>query len=554
MDGIGHTVERTRDGAPVAHPNPPSASLEAEILATFYDGVRVTYRENPSDFMFNLEPALTLGEYALTFSFDERPRYARVSNCCSSFMQVPPGYPWEGAWWGNHNSRDNHPDMGIGFVAALAAMNDPDLDDDVRAAAARAVEAGRRIGDFIQTNEQNAMTIDEFHDYGDLTVAGARRPHGDPENQDLGSMASCQTAYLMRAISSEGLDLPLPSLPLPGEIEEFLLSDLLGIDLDLPLVYCGDLDQAYFGLPFATVFEQDFLGLPLIDFITLLDILSPGIAQEILGGFQDDYAELVQATLGTVEYARTTANAALEDAARTALGSQTHLMRRFADAIFARTNPARQAEQRYEASLLAALGGIPPIAADLGDFSTAEARIAALEGMLAMGDTAPAPLLTDEEILARAEATVAGEKLESIVQRYRDTYGMTPPVRRAGDGYEARTSVDPTWRPVERPHHRRFGSHRLLLEIPLCTHAPDVLECGWADLGCGVADLDRSGVVDEADRALFDAARAYFHGIRAKFCRPGNDWCDGADLDRTGDVTALDLRFMDAAMGCRTGG
>ncbi|MCA9774865.1 MAG: hypothetical protein KC466_20760, partial [Myxococcales bacterium] len=319
MDGVGHAITRTRDGAPVDPPNPASAALEAEVLATFYDGIRVTYRENPSDFVFNFKPAETLNEYAVTFSFDERPRFIRVSDCCSSFMRTPEGYPWAGAWWGNHNSRDNHPDMAIGFVTALEAMGDPSLDADVRAAAARAVEAGRRIGDLIGANGQNAMTVDEFHDYGDLTVAGARRPDGLTERETLGAMSSCPTTYAMRAVSTDGLDVPVPELPQPGEVEEFLLSELFGVDIDLPLTYCTSLNQAYFGLTFGTLFETDFFGIPLLDFITLLDILSPGIAQQIIGGFQDDYAELVQGTVAVVYHAEVTGRTNLKDAARAAL-------------------------------------------------------------------------------------------------------------------------------------------------------------------------------------------------------------------------------------------
>jgi len=149
------------------------------------------------------------------------------------------------------------------------------------------------------------------------------------------------------------------------------------------------------------------------------------------------------------------------------------------------------------------------------------------------------------------EGALARQKLASVAQRYRNTYGSTPPVRRTADAYEARTSRDPSWRPVENPRHRiPGGDHKLLQEIPICVLAPQILDCTWATLGCAVADLDGNGMVDPADEGIFEAASRRFQGTPAKGCRPANGWCGGADLDRTGDLSLLDREFMTAAQGC----
>ena len=553
MDGNAGTIERTRLGAPVLHPWPLSAALESEILRTFYQGIRVTYREDPSEYTFAFKPVEELTDYAITYSIDERPRFLRVSNCCRSTMATPAGYPWAGAWWGNHNSRDNLPDLLLGILAAMEAVRDPAVDPEVREAALRAVEAGRRIGDLIGASDQNLMTVDEVHDYGDLTVSGAVRPHGDPENQDLGSMSACPMVYMARAVSSDGLDLPYPELPLPGEIEQMLLRDLLGIDIDLPIYSCHDVNDAYFGTSYATLLQSEPLGIPWLDLAECLDILSPGLAGDIIGSFQNDYDDIVEATAGVVHYARLSGKTELEEAARRALHDQTNLMRRFADVIYARTNPGERALQRYEAAVFDALGGITPVAEDFAGFALANQRLQSIENLLEPEETAAAPLKSDAEILSQVEAALAGEKLDSVVQRYRDTYGNTPPVRRNGDGYQARTSLDPVWRPVENPRHKiPAGDHKLLQEIPICVLAPEILDCTWAALGCAVADLDGNGGVDEADALRFEAAFAQFQGTPENGCRPANGWCGGADLDRTGELTALDREFMTAASGCAT--
>jgi len=553
MDGTTGTVTRTRFGEPVIHPRPPSPSLEAEVLKTFYKGVRFTYRENPGEYFFRYKPGASVTGYAITNSIDERPRFIRVSNCCRSSMRTPEGYPWAGAWWGNHNSRDNLPDLVLGIFAAMEAAMDPEADPDVREAAARAVDAGRRIGDLIRESDGNLMTIDEYHEYGELTVGGTIRPHGDPENQDLGSMAACPMSYMAEAISTPGLDLPVPELPQPGEIEEMMLRDLLGIDIDLPMQYCHAINDAYFGATYATMLRSEPLGIPWLTLLERLDEMQNGLAGQIIGSFQNDYDDIVEASMGLVYYARVTGKTDLEAVAREALLDQTSLMRAFADVIYARTDPSRRTRQYYEAAVFDAIGGNETVPGDFGDFSDAEARIASIEDLLLMEDTGPAPLLTNQEILTQVEKALEGEKLTSVVQRYRDTYGSTPPVRlnQAGDGYEARTSAAPVWRPVERPRHRGYGGHALLQEIPICVHASHVLDCTWARLGCSVTDLDDSGTTDTGDQDLFESAFASFRDVAENGCTPANGWCGGADVDRTGELSDLDRDFMEAAQGCR---
>ena len=558
MDGITGTVTRTRFTAPVVHPWPPSPLLEDEVLETFYNGILITYRENPGEFMFQYKPVDNVAGYSITYSIDERPHFIRVSNCCRSSMQTPDGYPWAGAWWGNHNSRDNLPDLALGIIAAMDAAEDATLDPDLRQAAQHAVEAGRRIGDLIQASEGNLMTVDEYHAYGDLTVGGTVRPHGDPENQDLGSMSACPSAYLAPVMSTAGLGLPFPVLPLPGEIEEMILRDLFNCDLDLPIYFCDDINDAYFETTYATLLQSEPFGLPWLDIVELLDTFSPGLAGDIIGSFQNDYDDIVESTMAVVHYARVMKEEALEEAARAALLHQTNLMRRFADAIFTRTRPDERRKQRYEAAVFDAIGGLPPIQDDFAGFDIAEGRILAIEQLLEMEDTQPKDLMTDVEIKDIVENALAHEKLSSVVQRYHDTYGFEgpdgydhePPVRRDGNGYVARTSTDLNWSTVDNPRHRHYGGPKLLQEIPICVHAPEILDCTWAVLGCTVADLDSSGLVDDADLDLFEAAFANFQDTPEDGCIPANGWCGGADLDRTGELSTLDSAFMEAARGC----
>lgn len=554
MDGIAGTVTRTRDGKPAANPMAPDSDFEAEVLETFYRGIRITYRENPAEFLFTYMPATNPIDYSITHSFSHLPRYLHASDCCSSLMRTPAPHEWEGAFWGNHNSRDNFPDFGIGYVAALEASEDPDASADVRAAAKLALEAGRRIGDLIQEHDGTQMTIDEWHDYGELTPGGQRRPHGlmeagDP-NDNLGGLAACPDIYLARAISSEGLASPVPELPLAGTLDDQLANG----GLDCPLVAfedqrCRTLQDAYCGLTWETFDQLSLGGVPVIELLRTLEQAMPGSGERYLASFQGDFEHIVKSMAALAHYGRITGDDDLVAEARRALKAMTEGMRVQGDLAWGVTMPERATLQRFSAAMLDALGGVEVNKEDLGDFAIEEARLTHLENLLQMPDTMPDALRTDEEITQLVEGRVValGENKDgwsqAIFQRYRDAYGMEPPLRRAGDGYEARQAGG-DWQPAEVPHHMRTGVE-LLTAIATCETAPEVLDCTWARLGCARPDLDANGTVDEMDRKAFDAGDE-----AGDPCDDANDWCDGADLDRSGGIDKFDRAFMDAAQGC----
>jgi len=551
VDGRAGTVTRSRGGQPVEQGARYSPELEGELIATFYDGVLVRHREDPFDILFEYMPAVEPHRYALTYSFDALPRHLRSSDCCASIVRTPAPYAWEGAYWGNHNSRDNFPDLALGYVAAIEASRTPDVDPDVLAAAQRAVAAGQRIGDL--TRQHGALlTVGEFEGYEDLMVGGTLRPHGEVEAQDLGSLADCNMAYLAQAISSEGLSMPLPPAPIPGSIEEAIV-DQVGDSIDCPLEEggqtCRSLEQAICGRDWDELPDIEFAGTPLIDLVRELEQASPGAAELFLGGFQDDFNEITIAAMALVNYAEATEQPILAHRARWVLGELTALMRLFAELMWAQTHPERIPEQLYDAALFDGLGGRRGVPIEeFGDFAWAQHRTAYIEALLALQDTPPAPLRSDEELQAMIDDRVDGAR-DVLQQRYRDAYGDEAPVRRAGDAYEARgfPEQDHPWHPVERPHHHIMGGLRLLHALPLCATAPEYLDCTWARLGCARPDLDDDGGVGESDRALFEEARVAHGGL---VCGQDSGWCAGADLDRNGTVDDVDAAFLEAAMGC----
>jgi hypothetical protein len=551
VDGLAGTVVRTRQGAPAAAPEPPDPALEAEMIATFYAGVRVTHREDPEDILFAYMPAHEIGQYALTYSFSALPVHLRSSDCCASIMRTPAPYPWEGAYWGNHNSRDNFPDLSMGYVTALAVTRDRDASPELRAAARRALEAGQRIGDSIAANDA-ILTATEHHPYDYLEPSGTVRPDGETEDEDLGTLADCQMAFLSRAISSSGLSTPLPAVRAPGSIE-YLLVDALGQDVSCEIVperTCTRLEEAFCGYDWDEMEELEMFGNPWLELVRELEASSPGSAETMIGGFQDDFYEITLAVNALVQYADLAGERELGARARGVLGDLTHLMRVFADIIYTQTRPDRLAERLAQAALFDGWAGLDSTPReDLADFASLEGQTAAIEGWPAMADTQPAPLLTDEELRAEVTREFEGEG-DAVKQRYTDAYGDTPPIRRSADGYEARgvPEAEHPWQPVDRSHHVVLGGARLLRALPLCATAPELLDCTWAVLGCARPDLDASGTVDATDTALWEAARDA-HAQEA--CRAGNGWCGGADLDRTGEVDEIDQAFLEAAQGCR---
>ena len=556
MDGVGGQITFSRNGEVVSSPADHPAALGQEILERFFGGVDITYRENPAEFMFSFLPSRHISQYATTYSFSQLPHYLRNSNCCSSLMRTPDGNKWAGAFWGNHNSRDNLVDLSLGFLAAMRAIDDSGVSDDVRAAAARALAAGHRIGDLMQEHDGALMTFDEHNPYGTLVVGGAVRPHSDPENQDLGSASSCPMAYLSKALSSPGLSSDLPPLPIMPLVEGQLGADDPASDFECDIVEGEAFRDAYCGYTWDTLEDLKYLGVPWLELVTLYEASDPGVGARLLGSFQNDYDDVVEAMVALIHYAELRGDAVLLEDARANLKAMTNLQRRFADVAWAPTNPEQAARQRYDAALFDALGGIPVIKDDLAEFSTEEGRIGHFEAYAVIGETLTSPpLKTDEEIAGIVRAEV--EKWQNspwgdVAPRYEAEYGsgdeMNFPLRRTADGYEARGTPleDYPWRPVENPPHASFGGVEFLEAITLCRTAPQLINCDWARLGCERPDLNDDGTVDVADEELLAAARA---DLQAG-CDATNTWCSGGDLDRNGAIDERDAAFMNAAQGC----
>lgn len=551
LDGDADTVARTRAGTPITPPSPPDPALEAEIMATLFDGVHITYRGEPEDILLNYMPAQEVGPYAVTYGFSMLPPYLRISDCCTSMMQVPQGYTWEGAFWSNHNSRDNFPDLAFGYVAALEAMNDPEADPDVRAAAARAWQAGQMVGDSVQDNGSRIMTVSEFEAYDQLIPSGEVRPDGSTEAEDLGSMSDCQMTFLARALSSDGLALPLPELPKPGAMDNLVspyLDPWSGCPPEGTTLTCTSLAEAICGKNWSGLNELTIDNKGLLDVVREAEDSSPGSANMVLGGFYGNYDQPVNALLGLCEYARVTGNSALLAEATAAMQQMTDLSRTFADLIYGNISPETQAHKRYLTALIDGQAGLVPSATDLGDFAPAEQQMSRLEGVLDLQDTPAAVLLTDEQIAQQVHDTLSG-KSSQVQTRYTNAWGTTPPLRRTAEGYEARIygpDGPGDWHAVDNPHHLVFGGIELLEALPLCITSPGTLDCTWARLGCARPDLNADGTVDTTDVDLFQQASL----LTSANCDDENEWCGGADLDHTGLVDETDTAFMEAAQGC----
>jgi hypothetical protein len=301
--------------------------------------------------------------------------------------------------------------------------------------------------------------------------------------------------------------------------------------------------DAWCGLSWSNFHHLLLFDVPVLEFIRA----NPDMGPLFLESFQDDFDEMTVGTLGLVHYARLVGNEELFDSARSTLFAMTWLMQEFADLAFP-DNPGRRAEQRFRAALYQAQANLPPLDADLGDFEPSDAEIGYLEALLSLGNTGPAPLLTDEEIRSRIEDKLSNAS-DTVVERYNDEYGDSPPVRRSGEGYEARGTPlsEHPWRAVERPHHTTVGGIRFVHALPLCEYAPQIVDCSWARLGCERPDLDGNRRVDDGDRDILDTSMAAHVGVE---CNDGNEWCGGSDLDRSGGADAEDVAFMVAAQGC----
>ena len=568
VDGFAGTVSRIRDGLPVEPPAFYPSALEQEIVATFYGGAFFTYREDPYEYYYHLKPVQQLEQYAITWVFSEPPRFLRISDCCSSWMATGKG-SWKGAYWGNHNSRDNFPDLAIGYLAAMECANDGTAPPDLREAASRAIEAGRRVGDAVVRHGGVLMTVGEAGGYDDLIPAGMVRPDGMTEWQDLGSISSCQMDYLAQALSTDGLSLPAPEIPLPGALEKVWLEAFLrglGLDIRLPEASCADIDQAYLGRSWEELLETEILGMPWYEFAEILSRLDPGLIPSLLGSMMDDFDELELAVVALGYYARIAGKPDLLDSARRTLLHLVSLQRILAGLVYgdggSGWGPAAQGdpsvrydadEMRYIAAVRARMFGLEAPPEDFKGFARGERHNQWIESQLQRPETGPWPLLGDEEIRQRIEKELLRREAW-IQERYRRRFADGPPVRRTTQGYEA-IGPDDTWVAVENPRHEWFGGYSFLYEIPLCVWDPWSLDCSWAAMGCGRADLDEDGKVDASDVAHFEETWERFglpspwpHG--APDCSPSNDWCGRADLTRGGRLNEEDRAFMEAAQGC----
>ncbi len=559
IDGPAHTVTRTHDGAAVEPAEAYDPALEREIVDTFFSDARYVYRADPSDYYFTVEPLLSTGDFALTFVFAELPKYLRVSDCCSSFMVSQEG-PFRGYFWGNHNSRDNFPDYAFGYFAARQCMDDPDADQDLRASCAKAWASGQRIGDSVLHYGYNLMTVSEFkaYDESQLIVGGARRPDGTYEGIDgLGSMNSCQMSYMAKALSSQGLTSPTDTVEAPESYEVLAVQDLfISIGLPPPKLtkHCTSIDDAYIGLSWGDLLDLKIGNGDLWDlFGHLLDTQGASTA-DLLQNLSDAFDQPEKSAAALVYYARVTGNAELREAAKATTYHIVEAHRRTAKLLLdyeqgegADPNLAAYAsDQIYKASVIAHIAGVGNADFDLQGFATGLDQMRRYEQTLERDDTPAADLVDDATLAAEVQGAFAGAKVEDQ-QRYLDRFSAGPPVRRAGDGYEA-VGLDGAFHAIPNTRYDWFGAVELWREIPMCTFEPTVLDCSWALAGCARADLDASGAVDDADSSAFDGARAQFAGLS---CKPKNGWCGGADLDRSGAVDDDDAAFMTAAQGCR---
>ncbi len=554
IDGVTGEAARIRAGEELESPLPTDPELEAAIIEAFFDDITVRYRLDPLDTMLTYYPGRDPADYAITVSMPDLPDFIRISDCCATLFRTPEGNRWTDAWWTNHNSRDNYPDIALGLLAALEIEASDDASDAVRNAAAEVTAAGLRIADLIEDSGGNVMTVDEFNPYDTLVISGLIRPHGLVESEGLGGMASCPMALLNRAISSRGLEAAPEDLWLPGSLET-LITPEIEVLIECPFEEprrCVSIEDAWCGLTWGTMGDLQILGQPWLELARTMEAADPGSSEGLIGAFQNDYDDVVESMVALIAVLDLQGERRLAARARVTLRHMTNLMREFADIIYGVTNPARAAEQRYEAAVFDALAGLEPIADDLDDLALEEVRMARIEGSLDIAAAEPWRLHTDEELRQIVTDGLAGlqdrsgpGRSDAIRARYADTYpDGDPPIRRAGDAYEARQGDGP-WVAAERPRHRGVGNLDFLQSIVLCTTAPDVLDCSWARLGCAKPDLDESGIVDASDIALFEAALGE-HGDGAA-C---DDGCGGADLDESGALDASDRAFLDAAMGC----
>jgi len=570
VDGVHGTVARTRGGSPISPPFPLSPGLEQEIVSTFFNGGYFTYRMELTDYMFTIHPLVRLDQYATMFVFTDLPRVVRISDCCSSWIVSEQG-AWAGSAFGNHNSRDNFPDLGNGYIAAMDLADDPDISPELHDAAFAAAEAGRRIGDRVVSAGYAIETVRETGPYAAVNVSGGIRPDGhlEPGGGTLGRLNYCQSAYVAQALSTSGLSWPVPVLTIDAGIPvtdqkmvDLLSAAGLAVNTGGVTRTCSSLDDAFLGGTWAEWVTKKLAGRPWYDTLWSLvpTLIDPHVFIEAFRAWSASMDQIELAAVDLCEYGLVTGKADVYAAARDDLSNLLQLHRIFialgqkAATLLGDQGVLDEARyQLYVAALHARQYGLAAPEEDLQALAIAETRGVNVEALNGFGDTAPRPLWTDAEIAKIIEDRLArlapGEPWD--VDRYRARFFPVggvhlPPLKRDGDGYQVIDAFG-SWTSLPNNSFVEIGGYQPLVEVAQCSHAPDTISCSWARLGCARGDLDASGTVDGADLALVAKAKIQFFDI---VCSRKNRWCNGADIDRSGLVDDEDDAFMQAAQGC----
>ncbi len=558
IDGTTQSISRTRDGAPIASPAQFSSTLEQEILRTFFANTTFDYWLDPARMYPNRHAVNRMSDYAITYVFSEPPKFLRVSNCCASYIVSQAG-AWRGAYWSNHNSRDNFSDLMIGYMAAKDLLTLPNLPLDLRTAATHAAAAGTSVGNRVVSDGFRLMTVSEYKDYNELIPGGSTRPDLREVTQDLGTLNDCFMGYLAVAMSAPGLDTPVPELTLNDSANGLAIRALLqslGVNAGSSggSTTCKSLDTAFGGGTWEEFLASEVNDRSWSEVALTLAAAYPETIAGPVSGAMDDFQNMELGAIALVYYAEMSGKAALRQEALTALDHILTFHRVLSDILIASAQGdagtiASAQMHRYKAAVIAANVGLPVPVADLANLAYAENEMARREGWQQLGDTAPLPLLTSADIAAAIQAELTNEAGDApwIVERYNNRFASGPPIRPAGDGYEV-VNLAGQWQSVPNGRHVHYGESRFAFEIPACNHSPDQLSCSWARLGCVAADVDNSGTVDAADTTLFELRRTSYTNTQ---CTPENHWCGGADLDRNFTVNNDDAAFLRAAQGCR---
>jgi len=409
------------------------------------------------------------------------------------------------------------------------------------------------------------MTVSEFEPYDEdhLIVAGEIRPDGTDEGPEwLGSMNNCQMAYMAKALSSRGLHSPWEKVQNPGAYEVMVIKALfeaLGLPPPEMVKTCWTLDDAYAGMTWDDLLNLRVGHTPFCDIARCLINLNPDVFVDLLLNLADFTDQPEKSAYALVYYAQEFGNCHLLQEARETLYRILEFQRRCARIVYdwavAQPEPdpsiiGKAIEQLQKAATYGHISGVASADYDPFGFSREAAYQGKFEGVLVREDSAPLPLLSDDEIWAKIWATLQDNLDRPLTyERYMNRFPTQDdkPMRRVDDHYEV-VGLDGQFHEIPNISHDDFGGVHLWDSLPMCALAPNALDCTWAVLGCERPDLDGSGMVDQTDRGLFGQAWQLYGEEAA--CGAGNNWCDGADLDRNSTLAREDESFMEAAQGC----